>query len=224
MEYKNLKLIGTSHIATQSIKKVRKAIEEDQPAVVAIELDPKRMQSLLQPAAKGPRFKGIRQVGFKGWLFALIGSWISRKLGARVGVMPGSDMLEAYKIAKKHKIPVYLVDRDIEVTLRRFSKQFTWKEKWRILIDILKSFFQSKKKINLAEVPAEEIIEQMLGQVKERYPTIYKVIVEERNHHMARNLVRLMKKHESVIAVVGAGHLKELKRLVKEYYNKLEIV
>ena len=46
MKYKNLIIIGTSHIAKQSLKEVKKAIEEEKPDIIAIELDRKRLMAL----------------------------------------------------------------------------------------------------------------------------------------------------------------------------------
>ena len=48
MKYQNLTIIGTSHIAQQSLDDVKKAIEEGKPDIVAIELDSKRLHSLFR--------------------------------------------------------------------------------------------------------------------------------------------------------------------------------
>ena len=42
IKYKNLAIIGTSHIAIESIKKVEEMISRQKPSTVAIELDKKR--------------------------------------------------------------------------------------------------------------------------------------------------------------------------------------
>ena len=46
--YKNIIIIGTSHIAPESVKFVKEKIREEKPEIVAIELDKDRMMSLLQ--------------------------------------------------------------------------------------------------------------------------------------------------------------------------------
>ena len=97
MQYKNLTIIGTSHIAQESIDEVTKAIENAKPSVIALELDPKRFQALLQKGKKD-YFYILRKVGIKGSLFSLIGEWAERKLGRIVKVKPGSEMLAAIKL------------------------------------------------------------------------------------------------------------------------------
>ncbi len=45
-------LVGTSHIAKQSIRRVKKAIEENKPDIVAVELDSKRFYSIIAKKTK----------------------------------------------------------------------------------------------------------------------------------------------------------------------------
>ena len=185
MKFKNLQLVGTSHIAKESIEEVTKVIEKVQPAVVALELDPKRLHSLLQKKKQKIRIRDVRRVGVKGWLFALIGGWLEKKLGEKVGVTPGSDMLQAFKVAKKNNIRVALIDQDIEITLRRISQSFGWKERWNLVVDIVKgALFKKGIKIDLSKVPDKKLIEKMIKEVKVRYPNLYKVLIQERNEVM----------------------------------------
>ena len=37
MKYKNLKLVGTSHIAEESLREVQKTIEKEKPDIIALE-------------------------------------------------------------------------------------------------------------------------------------------------------------------------------------------
>ncbi len=215
-----LKIIGTSHISPESIEKVEKAILKEKPAIVAIELDRKRLFALLQKDKQKPSFRDIRRVGFKGWLFALIGAWAERKLGAKVGVSPGSEMLKAISAAQQTGAKVALIDQDIEITLRRFSKALSWKEKWRFIGDLFKGAVLKKGvKIDLAKVPSQKVIEKLIEDVRKRYPNVYRVLVQERNEVMAKRLAHIIKHRpeDKIVAVVGAGHEKEIAKLVKSY-------
>lgn len=219
MRYRNLVLIGTSHIASQSVKAVEQTILKEQPAIVALELDRKRLFALLHPQQSKMSLKDIKRVGFKGWLFSIIGSWVEHKLGEKVGVKPGSEMLQAYYAARKINAHLALIDQDIEVTLKRFSKSLTWKEKWRLLVDVFKGLVLRKQEFtfDLSKVPNQKVIEQMIRKVKKRYPSMYHVLVTERNHVMAHRLAYLMQTYpdKTIVAVIGAGHEKEILGLIK---------
>ncbi len=225
MRFKNLVLVGTSHIARESVNEVEQVIKNESPDVVALELDKQRMYALLNKDKVNARhsIRNIRRIGLKGFIFSLVGAWIEKKLGEKVGVSPGSEMLTAYRIARENKIEVALIDQDIEITLKRFSKTLTWKEKWNFVVDIVKSliFRTEVVKIDLSKVPSKEIIAKLLKQVKDRYPNVYKVIVEERNSFMASRLAQIIYRfpEKKIVAFIGAGHEKEIINLVKKYIN-----
>jgi pheromone shutdown-related protein TraB len=220
MHYKNLSILGTSHIARQSLEEVKKHIDSYKPDILALELDRKRLFALLSKGPRKPYYCDIRQIGLQGFLFNLIGAFVEKKLGKLVGVKPGSEMKLAYQIAQQKKLRVALIDQDIEVTLRNFSKEFTLQEKFRFLFDIVKGIFVRKPaiKIDLTKVPEEKLIEMMISQVKTRYPNFYKVLVEDRNKVMANNLAALMRMFpdKRILAIIGAGHGKDLLRLIKQ--------
>ena len=219
MNYKNLVFLGTSHIAKQSLEEVKKHIVKEKPVIIAIELDKKRLPALMSSSHKVD-LKAIKVVGLKGFLFSLFGAWAERKLGKLVGVAPGSEIRQAVKIAKKEKIKIALVDQDIEITLRRLSQEFTWKEKFNFLFDIIKAIFLRKKEIDfdLRTVPDKKIIKKLIDKLKERYPNLYKVLIEERNKVIAHNLKKLMAQNpdNKILVILGAGHVDDVLELVKE--------
>ena len=225
MHYKNLTIIGTSHIAKQSLEEVEDTIKKEKPDILAIELDRKRFYALTHEVKRKLRFKDIRRIGIKGYLFNLIGAWIEKKLGKMVGVEPGSEMILAIKLAKKNNIKLALIDQDIEITLARISKTFTWREKFNLVIDLIKGVLFKKselkklgiKELDLTKVPSKTLIRKLIKKVKIRYPNFYKVLVEERNQVMAHNLRNIMAREpeKKILAIMGAGHEEELMDLIK---------
>ncbi len=129
-------------------------------------------------------------------------------------------MLKAVELARKNKIKIMLIDQDIEKTLKRFSKEFSWREKFRLLGDIIKAFVFRKKEIDfdLRNVPDKKIIKKLIDKVKKRYPGLYRVLIEERNEFMASKLARIIHVNEDkrVLAIIGAGHEEELINLIKK--------
>ena len=222
MDYLNLQLLGTSHIAKQSLKEVKQAVEEFKPDIIALELDKRRLVALMQKKkARGPLLKDIRRVGIKGFIFSILGAWIENKLGKLVGVAPGSEMITAIKLAKKKKILLALIDQDIEITLRRFSKELTWKEKWNFIVDIFNAAVLRKKEelgFKLTEVPSKDIIQKLVKKVRKRYPSVYNVLIRERNEVMAKNLNSLMENNpdKKILGIIGAGHEEEIIGIIEK--------
>ncbi|MBW2982952.1 TraB/GumN family protein [Candidatus Woesearchaeota archaeon] len=212
--------IGTSHIAQDSVDEIKKAFLEQDPDIVAVELDRQRLQALLSDQKPNYSPRMIGRIGLKGYLFAIIGSYFQRKLGRMVGVQPGSDMKQAVVLAKNNQKQVLLMDRNLQTTLKRFSKQLTRKEKWRFLGDLLFGKRRAKRmNIDLKKVPPRKLVTILLDELKGRYPTMHRVLVEERNEFMARRLAAASLQHSdsTILAVLGAGHLQG----VQERYHQL---
>jgi len=226
MKVKNLDIIGTSHIARESVEAISKYIKTKKPEIVALELDERRAHALLHSSKSRLSIKLIKVIGVKGFLFLVIASFLQKKLGRVVGVEPGSEMKTALKAAMKENAKVALIDRNLEITMRRLSETLSWKERLRFIADILTAPFSTEMKefrnIDLRKVPSKNLIVKILKRLKNRYPNLYKVLVEERNEHMASSLADIMKKHpdSSILAVVGAGHEEDLAERVREKLKK----
>ena len=208
-KFKNITIIGTSHIAIESINQISEFIEKNKPEIVGLELDKKRIYGLLNKTKLS--IKDVFKMGLRAFIFNLIGSYVEKKLGKLVGVSPGDEMLAAIKLAKKHKLQLALIDQNIEITLKRLIKEFSWKEKFRFFWDIVKGLIFRKPLIepfDLKKVPPKKTIKKLLNLVKERYPSIYKTLIHERNIVMAKHLKNLMLKYKDsqILAIVGAGH------------------
>jgi len=215
-KYKNLTIIGTSHISIESINEVKDTIKALKPEIIALELDKPRLSSLLNNK-KG--HISIKKIGFKPYIINQLGAWIEKKLGRIVGVSPGQEMKEAIKLAKKNKIKIALIDQDIRKTLNNITTKLPLNEKLRFIGDLIRSFFiKSGIKIDLRKVPPKSLIKNVLKEFKERYPSLYKILIDDRNKIMAKNLYTLLNtnKNETIIAIIGAGHEHEIIEEIKK--------
>ncbi len=221
METKNLTLLGTSHISKESINSVKKIIQEKKPDIVCLELDKGRFMAL-KGGKRKTTLKDIRSIGLKGWLFVLLGGWAEKKLGKMVGTTPGAEMMAAIKECEKNKIKIALIDQDIKITLKRFSKELTWKEKFQFIWDLISAPFKKKKiQFDLNSVPDKELIKTLIDEVRVKYPNVYKVLVVERNVVLARNLAHILKQNplEKVFAIIGAGHEEEVLDMIQRKFD-----
>ncbi len=211
------RIVGTSHIASQAITAVKTGFDEFQPDVVAVELDQSRLYALLKQQKPNYSLSMIKIVGVRGYLFAVIGGIVQRKLGKIVNVAPGSDMLAAVKVAKQHKTNVLLIDQHIQITLRKLTKAMGWKEFKQVFRDIWDSIFHREKiTFDLNKVPDDKLVEKLLGEFRKRYPRMYKVLVTERNEIMVKNLKKFHKLEpdKKVLVVIGTGHKKGMEQLL----------
>lgn len=209
--YKNLIILGTSHIAIQSVRQVERVIKTYAPDIIALELDKKRFQAILSKKRRF-RLRDIKKLGMKGFLLNYLGAWAEKKLGKSVGTKPGAEMKKAIELARLNKKTIALIDQDIQITIRKLTNNITLKEKMRFLKDLLFPFSLKPQKIkfNLKKVPKTETIRKLIKTVKKRYPSVHHILVTERNIVMAKNLNKLILRYPNkvIFAIVGAGHEK----------------
>jgi len=221
MDLKNLVIIGTSHISRNSVRDVRKSIEKINPLIVCVELDKGRYLALKNKKKGESRrigFKEISTLGFKGYLFVVVGAFIQKKLGNLVKTEPGSEMKEVINLSKEFDFKIALIDRDIRITLRRFSKAWKFRDTLRVLFEFIRGVFKPRKlKFDLKEVPSDKVIDELIDELKIKFPSVYEVLISERNVYMARKIAKLLKTYpdDKILAIVGAGHKSEIIKLLK---------
>ena len=126
---RKITLIGTAHVSKESIEEVTQTIKTLSPDCVAIELDEKRADSI-QNAERYSQLDIIKVLKrHEGFLLLanLILSSFQRRMGLNVGVKPGDEMLAAINTANQMNISSVMVDRPIQITLKRaWAKNSFW--------------------------------------------------------------------------------------------------
>ena len=200
-----VRVYGVSHVSEESINLIRSKIEEQEPDIVALELDAPRLNALLTDENSS-----------SDSIFGELIRRFQRYVGNKTGVMPGDEMIFAYEECGRKDIEVALVDQNIQITLNRL-KEVRRKEKVKAAVSILLALVMPGK-MDLKNIPSDAEIEQLLKETKDQYPGIYRVLVEERNTYMAEALKHLQRNNadKEIIAFVGAGHRDEVQRMIDE--------
>lgn len=194
---------GTSHVSEDSIELINEKLEQHDPDIVALELDMVRLNSLLN---------GNDRSG--GPIFLRLVKKFQEYIGTKTGVMPGEEMLYAYRKAVAEGQDVALIDQNIRTTIDRLDT-VSRKEKVRALLEAGLGFF-SEQRFDVSKIPEEEIIDQLLKELEHKFPGLYRVFVEERNRVMAEYLKNLQREEPEaeIVAFVGAAHRKELEEIL----------
>ncbi len=218
MKYGNLTVIGTSHIAEDSVSRVREAIASENAAIVAVELDHARLHALLSEEKPKLSLAMLKVMGLTGFVFFAIASFLQRRLGKLIGAVPGQEMKIAVQIAQENKIKVALIDQPLNITMSNLSR-ISVREKLKLVRDLVlgvTGIEAEKVRFDLTKTPSNRFVEMAMKKIRERYPGLYKVLVADRNEYMANMLAKIMKlePQSKIVAVVGAGHEKELLKLI----------
>ncbi|MBO7388268.1 MAG: TraB/GumN family protein, partial [Methanomicrobium sp.] len=219
-----IRLVGTAHVSQNSIDEVKRAIEEFEPDVVAVELDRGRFAAI-KKEGKPPEMDDIIKGGnFNETLVQWMLAYIQRKIGMDVGIEPGAEMLAAINEAESRQIPVALADRDIRITLSRFWRGMTVLEKLRLIYALMGTIISGKgddeeDKIDIEALTKDkDLIEMAIEEFHKFSPNGAYALIDERDAYLAHSLLRLSQRHEKVLGIVGAGHMKGIQR----YFEKPE--
>ena len=146
-------------------------------------------------------------------------SSIQRRLGKEYGVEPGSEMIAAMDVAKKNKIEVALVDRDISITLKRAWRKMGLREKFKLTWEFLKAILgydeEEAEELDLKKLMDQDVISSLMEEFGEIAPSVAEVLIHERDEYISKRILDESKKGK-VVAVVGAGHVKGIKKQLEK--------
>ncbi len=185
-------LLGTAHISQESIIQVQETIKAEVPHCVAIELDKQRYASMKNPQQW--RELDIIKVLKSGQGFLLLANLVlssfQKRMGADVGVKPGEEMKAAIATAEELHIPAVMVDRPIQMTLKRAWAMNSLWGKCKLLAVLISTAFDKE------EVSPEQIenlkndgaLDSMMNEIADYLPAVKSVLIDERDQYLASRI------------------------------------
>jgi len=198
-------LLGSAHVVDLSGPLTRILTERVLDAV-AVELDPERAHALLVPD-EGGRARGSAP------LFARLWGVLQRRLGSEIGAgVPGAEMKVAIEVAQQRGLPVFFIDDPIRMTLANLVRSMSFKERVTLLVSALVGLFLPSRLVARELDRYTESPQDYTEELRRVSPTTARVLLDDRNEHMADRLVALRAHgHLRLAAVVGDAHLEGLK-------------
>jgi pheromone shutdown-related protein TraB len=190
------------------VTEVNEVIEREKPDIVAVELCKGRYNALKgEEEVKEVNIKDLLS-GNKFYYFLMhwLLAYVQKKFGKEQGVKPGAEMLSAIEKAEKINARIALIDRDIQITLARFWNKMSFFEKLKLFGSLIGAMFGSgMEDIDMDRMTDEDVVSQLVYELRKIAPTAASVLLDERNAIMAKNLLDISREGK-VVAVVGAGH------------------
>ena len=202
-------LVGVGHVFDIA-EQVRQIIIEHTPVAVGLELDRNRFQ-YVRARARGepvPEPKGML-------------AKFQARIADDFGVQAGDEMVAGMKTASEINCKLVLIDMDIMEVVVRFKKQMTFKEKLKWWGALLALPFIRKKTVEKEMKRYSQEGESMIEEAGKSFPTLKKVLIDDRNVHMAKNLRKMENEYGVVLALVGDGHIPGMSKILKDRELKL---
>lgn len=222
---KKIVLVGTAHISQESVDLVRTVIQQEIPDCVCLELDDKRYQALTQKKKwQALDLKTIvKNKQLSTLMVSLLMASYQKRLGGKLGVTPGAELLAGATTAKDLQIPISLCDRDVRITLRRAWKSTSFFKKGYLLASLLASAFDRSDitEEKLQELKQKDVLSELLDEMGATLPDLKRVLIDERDIFLVEKIKS--SPGQRIVAVVGAGHVEGIKKIfVKNNKEKLQ--
>lgn len=218
LEGKTFILVGTAHVSAQSVQDVRDTVAAVRPDTVAIELCEPRYQGLVKKDAWRHTniFRVIREGKATFLLAQLVMQSFYRRLGKQLEVEPGAEMLAGAACAEETGARLELIDRRIDITLKRVWRHLGFWQRFKLLVVMVEAVFSSEE-IGAGDIEAmknHDQLESLMGEMGKAFPEIKKRLIDERDVYLAEKLRRAP--GERIVAVVGAGHVPGMLEAIRQ--------
>jgi pheromone shutdown-related protein TraB len=219
LEGRKITIVGTAHVSSASVSDARSAIEEHEPDTVCVELDESRLRALREEDEW--KSKDVWQTIVDGdaylLLFNILLGIFQRRIGEEYDVSPGREMLASVEAAEEAGVDVALIDRDINLTLKRAMARLSLLEKYRLLTSMIAGFFESDEEFDIEEFKEKDVLHEVMTDFAGRFPRMKEVLIDERDSYMAEKIRQAP--GDRIVAVVGAGHVEGITEQLSERHE-----
>lgn len=222
---KRIILVGTAHISQDSIDEVAQVIREEKPDTVCVELCQSRYDSI----HNANRWKNmdiikvIKQGKTPVLLANLMMSAFQKKMGDKLGVKPGTEMVKALEIAKEVEAETVLADRDVTITLKRTWGKLSLWEKMKLFGQLFFGIFESPdiSEEDIEKLKEKDMLTEAIETLSKALPSVKTVLVDERDKYLSTKIAQAEGK--TIVAVVGAAHTPGIKKHINAPANLAEL-
>ena len=203
-------LIGTGHVFDLSSSLLR-IFDEKSPDVMCVELDNQRYNALMLKVSDPEKYKEAgKQLPFVYKLLARFQEGMAKEYG----VTAGDEMLTAINYAKSRHLPVMFIDMNAQHLFSKMLKSMPLSEKFKLLFTGVGGLFISKKRVEKELGKFEKNFDKYIEEIGNKFPTIKRVLIDERNVHMVQQLSKINEEYESIVTLVGDGHIPGVSELL----------
>ena len=219
-------LLGTAHVSRASVAAVQHLIETEKFDAIAIELCDTRFRALRDREAwRNLDLWQVIRDGKAGMVAANLAlSAYQRRLAEQFGIEPGAEMKTAADLADQHNTPIWIIDREISITLKRAYRSVKFMDRMAIVSGLIASLFErgNVSEEEIEKLKEGDILQSAFSEFAAQSEPLYRSLIAERDTFMAACLREEAEKTpvKRVLAVLGAGHLAGIERELAEQHTE----
>ncbi|MCI4364301.1 MAG: TraB/GumN family protein [Thermoplasmata archaeon] len=194
-------VVGVAHVVDLAAP-LRRVLGKRPLDGIAVELDIDRFRALSAPAGTSTGGGGGQPMLMRLW------GMVQRRLGDELGVGAGAEMRTATQIAAERQLPVLLIDDPIRETLFRLLHSLSLKERVALFAGAIVGLFLPGELVGRQLDAYQAEPTAYTDELRRAMPGVAKVLLDDRNEHMADRLVEARGRGLTrIAAVIGDAHL-----------------
>ena len=188
----NITLVGTAHVSKESVALVEEKILTGNFDCVAVELCPPRYENLVNQSwwKNLDIYEIFKKKKAALLLVNLALSAYQRRLGEKIGIEAGREMIRATELAAEQNIRLEVVDRDITTTLHRLVTEVSFWQKIKIFSGLVVGIFVGEEvdQEQIENLKKGDMLHSVIEEFGESLPQIKNVLIDERDEYMTGKL------------------------------------
>ncbi|MCT4661494.1 MAG: TraB/GumN family protein [Tissierellales bacterium] len=206
---KEIVLIATAHVSKHSVEQVKEIIDAERPDAVCVELCEGRYKTITKKDSweNMDIVKVIKNKQAMLLLTNMIMSSYQKRIGEKLGIEPGKEMIQGIESAKEIDAELVLADRNIQTTFKRIWANMGLGGKFKLITQVILSAFDDEEitEEDLEKMKTEDLLESALNELSMSFPELKETLVDERDQYLANKIKNAP--GEKIVAVLGAAHV-----------------
>ena len=202
-------IIGTIHVVNIA-EPIMFFIKQIWPDAVLVELDLTRYNAL-----QGAQASESKDIESQDKMLKHAAKY-QQKLAEGNRSTVGNEMLTAVQTGRLVGAEIGFIDDDAADTIRRAWEAMTFGEKLRYRLSSIRDRFKGQKDVQKL-IDDAKYADEAMADVRRRYPNFVRVLVDERNEKMAKQILEYSKRFSNMVVVVGDAHVEGIADLLSNY-------
>lgn len=202
-------IIGTGHVFDISVA-VMNLIKHIWPDAVLVELDMARYRALTEPPKDAPQ-EGPKRMP---WVYRRAAKYQNRMAeDHRTDV--GKELLTAVNTGRLVGAEIGFIDTDAYRAMGEMWEEMPLREKMRYALSTYTDGVRGKEGADRVAEEFGKDGERMMADMRRKYPTMVRKLIDERNVHMAEQVRGYAERFNNIVVVCGDAHVDGMASLLE---------
>jgi pheromone shutdown protein TraB len=197
-------LVGTGHVF-RIAEPVAFIVKNIWPDAVLVELDPSRYEAIVssEQRKRTDLPKSHRNL-----------AEYQKRMAEEYGSKAGAEFVAAVETGRTIGAAIEFIDKDAKQTMEELRDEMPFFERMRLSFSSFGDRFRSKKKADNAINNFMENEDEVMTNMRKKYPTLVRKLIDERDVHMAEKIKEASARYENIVVIVGDGHIEGIAKLL----------